>query len=148
MKYITVDDALTINKSVIKFSGGQNGIENIEKLESILSSIQLYDSFPTFIDKIAQLIDDITNFHVFLDGNKRTAIALGVYLLIINEFSQPIYDHFIQEMKNLILIFAARMITIDDLKRFLIYIINGKAYSSDLEIKKKKLIAEYYKIYK
>lgn len=147
MNYVTVEDALNIHQSVINFSGGLDGVKDPGRLESVLSFIKSNDYYPTFIDKIAQLINGIASFHVFLDGNKRTAIALSSYFLIINGYDQSIYDNFIREMEDLILIFVAHMITIDDLKEFLAYIVNSTDYPADLENKKKKLVAEYHKLY-
>lgn len=145
MNYPTIQDVLAVHESVLNKSGGLAGVKDLGRLDSVLNFIHSDDYYPTFVDKLTQIINGIASFHVFIDGNKRTAIATGAYFMIINNYSTS--RHFIDEMEDLILIFVAHMITIDDLKEFLIYIVNDTDYPTDLENKKKKLVAEYHKLY-
>lgn len=92
--YITLDQAVTIYKKTIKYSGG--GIcanYDLGKLDSVLQNIQNDIYYPTFSDKITHLFFCICKFHCFVDGNKRLAITLSAqfllqngYLLVANRF--------------------------------------------------------------
>lgn len=46
-----------------------------------LKQIQNDDYYPTFADKITHLMFSCIKFHPFIDGNKRTAIFLGMCFL-------------------------------------------------------------------
>jgi len=59
-------------------------LEDKGQLESVLFNIQNDIYYPTFIDKLTHLIFCLVKFHIFNDGNKRTAIACSSYFLQIN----------------------------------------------------------------
>ena len=66
---------------------GKNGLVGYKdkgQLESVLFNIQYDLYYPTFIDKLTHLIFCLVKFHIFNDGNKRTAIACSSYFLQIN----------------------------------------------------------------
>lgn len=83
------------DEQVLQF--GKNGLMGIKdqgQLESILCNIQNDEYYPTFIDKLTHLIFCLVKFHIFNDGNKRTAIACSSYFLQINRirlYSRKIY---------------------------------------------------------
>lgn len=71
-------------RRVVTATGGHVGILNRDALEAALArplqSVFGSDLFPTAPDQIAALIHSIATTHPFVDGNKRTAMRLGLAL--------------------------------------------------------------------
>lgn len=72
-------------------SNGQNGFHNRESLEYALESTLFpvfgHFPYPGIIDRIAAIAQAIITRHVFLDGNKRTGLAVIQALARMNGFS-------------------------------------------------------------
>jgi death-on-curing protein len=99
--YIDINQAKEIHRKTIEVSGGgDDGILDIGRLESVLDHIQNDDYYPNFEDKLTHLFFCANKFHCFSDGNKRIAIALGAQFLLINGYVF-IVSHFIREMENI-----------------------------------------------
>lgn len=100
--YFPVDRAIREHDNIIEISGGATGIIKPELLESVLAFIQDDRYYPELEDKLTHLIFSIAMNHCFMDGNKRSSIALGAYFLEINGLSN-IVPAFIVEMENVVL---------------------------------------------
>ena len=82
---LSTDDLLTIHQRIIDKLGGTSGLRDPGMLQAIVSKPnasfggdELYPDIPA---KAAALYEAVINYHVFIDGNKRTSvIALGLYL--------------------------------------------------------------------
>ena len=99
--YIDIEQAKEIHRKTIEVSGGGDyGIIDIGKLESVLDHIQNDDYYPNFEYKLIHLFFCSNKFHCFSDGNKRIAIALGAHFLLINGYVF-IVSRFIEEMENI-----------------------------------------------
>lgn len=90
MRYLTVKNIAFIHDEIIKETGGSLGIREKGLLESIAekpkSSFGGQELYPTIFDKAAAFFEALCNYHVFIDGNKRTA-ALSLYrFLSINGY--------------------------------------------------------------
>lgn len=73
------------DENIINYGkNGLSGYKDKGQLESVLANIKNDEYYPTFVDKIAHLIFSLVKFHIFNDGNKRTAIACSSYFLQIN----------------------------------------------------------------
>ena len=86
--YPTAPAIIDIHNSVIKKSGGLAGVKDIGQLESVLAHIQNPDYYPTFLDQITHLVYSIAKFHIFNDGNKRSAILSGALFLTLNNYDR------------------------------------------------------------
>lgn len=85
--YITLEQAKDIHAKTIQYSGGGTlGHFDLGRLESVLVNIQNDDYYPTFVDKITHLFYCTCEFHCFQDGNKRLAITLSAYFLLLNGY--------------------------------------------------------------
>jgi death-on-curing protein len=93
--YFGIKWALKKHDDVIKVSGGLEGVHHINLLESALAFIKHDEYYPTFPEKITHLIYSVAKNHIFADGNKRTAIALGGYFLTINGYDELVPRYFI-----------------------------------------------------
>lgn len=80
--YLTVSDLYNINNDV---TNGNTWIRDVHLLNSAANrpSIVIFgqSQFPTLLDKAAALLHSLAYHHLFMDGNKRTAIrAVTLFL--------------------------------------------------------------------
>lgn len=107
-KLVNKKMVLAINKLVIRMSGGQpfSGTRNMFPNASLsfIETIQMNNlygqtPFPTIHHKAAAYVYYILKNHIFIDGNKRTALATAVTYLEWNDFcfapqnDDDVYDH-------------------------------------------------------
>lgn len=119
MEYIELEYAIKVHDLIIKKVGGLDGIKDIGQLKSVLEHIQNDLYYPTFADKMTHLIYSIVQFHMFLDGNKRTSLLLASYFMDINHYSYYT-DDFIQEMEDVVVEVASGQISKEELKKIII----------------------------
>lgn len=84
MVTINIKDVLAIHEIVINLYGGIHGVRDSGLLSSIVEGIyQTFDGtelYPTDKEKVCRLYYMFVTNQVFLDGNKRTATALCMFL--------------------------------------------------------------------
>jgi len=88
MKYVTPEEILVIHAVIIEETGGLHGVRDAGLLISaakrpraMLGKRELYRGALT---KTAVYIDSLAKHHVFIDGNKRTALAVAARLLFLH----------------------------------------------------------------
>jgi death-on-curing protein len=141
MLYTTINQAVEIHKETIQVSGGgDNGILDINKLESVLDHIKNDDYYPSFEEKLTHLFFCSNKFHCFNDGNKRIAIALGAHFLLINGYVF-IVPKFIREMENISYHVASSAIDKDLLFEIVHSIINEPEFNEEIKLKIYEAIA-------
>ena len=90
MKFVTLVEIILIHDEIIEKIGGSLGLREPELLKSIVekpaTSFGGHDLYETIFDKTATIFEALCNYHVFVDGNKRTSIAVVEYFLFINDF--------------------------------------------------------------
>ncbi len=91
--YLTYDDIVNIHNEIITQFASSNihrGIQNLGTLKAIVdkpSSGQFgQDNFPDIYSKCAVLLETIIQWHPFVDGNKRTALAVVSSFMLKNKF--------------------------------------------------------------
>jgi death-on-curing protein len=91
MKYLTSSELVAINKTVVQLSGGSHGVREKNLLESIAvrpqSKFNGEELYPDIFTKAAVVFESLINFHVFVDGNKRTALASLARFLHVNGYT-------------------------------------------------------------
>jgi len=100
LNYFTSEYAIKIHDKIIEISGGLNGVKTFDYIDSPLAHIQNDDYYSTLEEKLTHLIFSFNKFDAFNDGNKRTSIAVGAFLLEINGLENFV-DKFIIEMENI-----------------------------------------------
>ena len=125
--YPTAAVIVDIHDSVIEKSGGLTGIKDIGQLESILAHIQNPDYYPSFLDQITHLVYSIAKFHIFNDGNKRSAILSGALFLSLNNCDKSM-NLFIRGMEVPIIEAVTNHITKDELKNIIEVILSDSQY--------------------
>lgn len=126
--------AINEHDDLIDKTGGLKGVKDKNTLESFLSHLKNDLYYPTFEIKLTRLVFCFTQFHVFNDGNKRSALALGAYFLKINDF-EYCTDTFIEEMENIIYWTAYGLITEEFLEEIITSIINNDCLTETIKIK-------------
>lgn len=108
--YINVESAIKEHNQALAISGGTKGILNPSLLISSIEFIEDDTFYPTFIDKLTHLMFSITMNHCFVDGNKRSAIAISALFLSLNGYS-GLSGAFIEEMENIVVNVARGIIS-------------------------------------
>lgn len=106
MVYLDGEDILRLHKIVIDFSGGSHGIRDAHLLASILAKPKMtfggQELYPSVWDKAATYYEGLAKFHVFVDGNKRTALASTTRFLRMNGYKLKAVnkeaDHFTMDI--------------------------------------------------
>lgn len=132
--YFTLDQAISTHQKTVKYSGGGVlGHFDLGRLDSVLQNIQNDDYYPTFVDKITHLFFCTCEFHCFEDGNKRLAITLSAYFLLLNGY-MAVAKSFFEITENISYQVAAGKIDKLLLHRIMIDIMDG-TYEIDEELK-------------
>jgi death-on-curing protein len=137
IRYFDLTHAVREHDWIIEHSGGAPGAHNLGLIDSILAHIQNDIYYSTFEQKLVHLVFAVNKSHAFVDGNKRSSIALGAYFLEINGYGYCVKD-FVGRMENIAVEVAKN--TID--KMLLGEIIESILYEPDYsEVLKLKIIA-------
>jgi death-on-curing family protein len=120
MNYFDIDEAVELHDMIIDSMGGAKGYNqtSLGYLASALEHIKNDEYYPTFLDKLTHLVFSCTKFHPFLDGNKRTAIYLGVFLLELNK-QEGYFVHFAVTMEDVVVRLAENSISKDELREII-----------------------------
>jgi death on curing protein len=90
MRYLSLEEVLTLYQQVMQQSGGTVGIRDPGSLESALAQPQMSfggeDLYSTLVEKASALGFSLINNHPFIDGNKRIGQAAMEVFLILNSF--------------------------------------------------------------
>ncbi|MCA1806779.1 MAG: type II toxin-antitoxin system death-on-curing family toxin [Actinobacteria bacterium] len=91
MQLVTIEEILIIHDTIVQETGGSMGIREPGLLVAITekprANFEGKELYPTIYDKVATTFEALCNYHVFVDGNKRSAIATLEYFLFKNGFS-------------------------------------------------------------
>ena len=133
INYITPEQAIDIHQKTVKYSGGgAYGHFDLGRLESFLQHIKNDDYYPEFIDKLTHLFFCTCKFHCFEDGNKRLAITLSTYFLLLNGY-MAVAKKFITITENISYHVAAGKIDKELLYKIMLAILDG-TYGFDEEL--------------
>lgn len=131
--YFDTAHAVNVHDWIIVNSGGRGGNNNLGLLDSTLEHVQNDLYYPQMEDKLAHLVFSINKNHSFIDGNKRSSIALGAYFLEINGYEYCIQD-FVQRMENVAVWIADNVIDRDLSFKIVTSLIYEDDYSESLKL--------------
>ncbi len=90
MRPVTSKEILQVHDRIIEAIGGSSGVRERGLLVAVAQKPQASfggdDLYPSLCDKATALFEAICNYHVFVDGNKRTAITVLELFLYRNEY--------------------------------------------------------------
>jgi death-on-curing protein len=132
--YFDSPHAIAVHDWIIEHSGGRQGINNLDLLESPLEMIQDDFYYPDVVSKVTHLFYSINKNHAFVDGNKRSGIALSAYFLQLNGYDYTV-KRFVTEMENIAVWVAMNMINKDLLAELVESLIFEDEYSEALKLK-------------
>ena len=89
--YPPFDDVLAAHARLIALFGGAQGIRDRAALVAALARPQS-GFYKDVIEQAAALLESLSQNHPFVDGNKRTAIAVTAAFLRINGFRLEFHD--------------------------------------------------------
>ncbi len=85
---LTLEQLLELHALVIEATGGDIGLRDLGRLEAAIATQtqNVFDEelYPGIVVKVAAMIRGIIADHPFVDGNKRTAILVGLVYLELN----------------------------------------------------------------
>ena len=130
-----INHVISEHDRIIQVSGGLHGIreDGMDIIQSIIDFAQNDTYYPTFTKKLSHIMFSITQNHPFNDGNKRTSVALGMYLLQLNEL-EVVIPIFISEMENIIVWVAMGYINKPLLEKIIYDIIANHELSESTKI--------------
>ncbi|MDR1162042.1 MAG: type II toxin-antitoxin system death-on-curing family toxin [Tannerellaceae bacterium] len=132
--YFTIDEAIKIhNKTIDKSGGGLYGARDIHTLQSVLDFIRNDLYYPGFEDKLTYLVYRVCTGHFFNDGNKRAALTIGAYFLMINQHYWAA-TQFLQRLEAIIYHIAASRIDDNLLKRIIYCCIQCTEFDEALKL--------------
>ena len=90
IRYLSAKTILVLHSEVIDASGGSHGVREPGLLAAIadkpcaaLGGTNLY---PDLFTKAAVYLEAVANYHVFIDGNKRTSFVVAARFLFENSY--------------------------------------------------------------
>lgn len=90
MRYLSEQDILVIHARVIDATGGSHGLRDLPLLQSIAHKPRATfggkELYKNISEKAAVYVESIARYHVFSDGNKRTAFAVAARFLFQNGY--------------------------------------------------------------
>lgn len=120
MHYLSATDVLAIHDRVVEETGGMLGVRDANLLASIperpKTAFGGVEKFPDVFTKAAVYLESIATYHVFLDGNKRTALTVAGVFLALNGY-QTTFP--LQESEDFVLAAAQRHKSLDDIAAWL-----------------------------
>jgi len=120
MIYLSSADILAVHDRIVEETGGMVGVRDVHLLQSIAerpkTSFGGAEQFPDMFTKAAVYLESLATYHVFLDGNKRTALTVAGVFLALNghETRFPI-----EESENFMLAAAQRQKSLEEIAAWL-----------------------------
>lgn len=88
MRYLTGEEILVIHAKIIDATGGIHGVRDTHLLASLVERPKMEfggnELYQGVFRKAAAYFESCAYHHIFLDGNKRTAIALAGRFMFLN----------------------------------------------------------------
>lgn len=101
MKYLKAEEVLVIHSEIIDATGGMHGIRDTNLFASILerpkSAFAGKDMYGGVFKKGAVYLESIIQYHVFVDGNKRTAAVSMARFLFLNGYDLVVPNKIIED---------------------------------------------------
>jgi death-on-curing protein len=132
--YFDLKHAKETHDTIISISGGIQGVIDLGHLDSIMDQIKNDDYYPEFEDKLTHLVYSVNKGHCFNDGNKRTSIALGAFLLEVNGLDAFV-NKFIIEMENIAVSVADNLISKELLREIIGSLLSEEEFDEALKLK-------------
>ena len=128
MNYFTYEALLEVHDIVLAVSGGMPGVKDEGLIRSPVEFISEGQYYPTFADKLTHLVYSLIKNHGFNDGNKRTALAAGALLLMMNGYDSFVGYYFLMFEQVMVLV-AENKITKEQLYELFVDVVENGTLS-------------------
>ncbi len=116
MKYLSAEEILAIHFEVIEATGGRHGLREIGLLKSIAEKPKTgsfgREFYADVFSKAAVFLEALVNYHVFIDGNKRTGVVATARFLFVNGYELVCSN---EELEDFVLKIAVKKIKIKEI---------------------------------
>lgn len=101
MNYLAAEDILVIHARIVDATGGLHGIRDLGRISSLVERPKMQfggrELYPTLFNKVAAYFESAAMDHLFIDGNKRTAIAIAARFLFMNGYELLTSSHIMEQ---------------------------------------------------
>ncbi|MBI5457881.1 type II toxin-antitoxin system death-on-curing family toxin [Candidatus Kaiserbacteria bacterium] len=115
MEYLSAADMVGVHDRIIEETGGMLGVREENLLQSIAARPKTTfgntEQFSGVFTKAAVYLESIATYHVFLDGNKRTALSVAAVFLLLNGYEMMLP---VEESETFMLAAAQRQKTLEE----------------------------------
>lgn len=88
MRFLVLDEILHLHARVLVRFGGSGGVRDVGRLEAVIAcqhqAVFGVEVYGTLFEKAAAMVRGLVADHPFVDGNKRTAMLVGLVLVESN----------------------------------------------------------------
>lgn len=120
MRYIDAKELLVIHSEIVTQTGGMHGVRDIGLLQSIIKKPKVSFSgnelYKGIFPKAAAYLQSLVQYHVFIDGNKRTGIGATARFLFLNGYRLNTTN---KEMEKFVLKIADEKLELSIIARWL-----------------------------
>jgi death on curing protein len=90
VKYLSGEGILVIHNEIVEETGGLHGVRDVGLLASAVERPKMRyagkELYKGVFRKAAVYFDSLARHHVFVDGNKRTAVSVSARFLFLNGY--------------------------------------------------------------
>lgn len=90
MQYVAAEYIVALHAALIEETGGAHGLRDHDLLASLVERPKQQfsgrDLYHDVFEKAAVYLDSLARYHMFVDGNKRTAVMTAAYFLHLNGY--------------------------------------------------------------
>jgi len=119
VKYLSEQDVLIIHAQIIDATGGSHGLRDIGLLSSAVKRPRAAFGGEEFyrgvFQKTAAQFESIAMNHVFIDGNKRTAITASARFLFLNGYELTAGN---KKLEDFVLMVVVENVQLEDIARW------------------------------
>ena len=112
-RYLSAEAILVLHSEVVDAIGGSHGVRDVGLLATIVDKPKATfggnDLYQSVFIKAAVYLESIVNYHVFIDGNKRTGFTACARFLYQNGYNLSVTN---KEIEEFVLSVAAEKIEI------------------------------------
>lgn len=119
-QYLSAETILVLHSEIIDATGGSHGVRDVSLLAAIANKPKATfggnDLYPDVFIKASVYLESIVNYHVFIDGNKRTGITACSRFLYQNGYDLKATN---KDVEKFVLSVAAEKIDIQTIVAWL-----------------------------
>ena len=101
MRYVNGEEILVLHARILDATGGAHGVRDAHLLASLLEKPKMRfggkELYAGIFRKAAVYLEGLATYHVFIDGNKRTAFAAAARFLFLNGYALAVTNNQVEK---------------------------------------------------